>query len=293
MKIQMNYCPLCNERLTDLRRHIEYQGDEWFRCQSCRGGFKIPYIPEVDDKELGREHYDNEYLKPSFHDRRLKFADKQASWIAASYKPGMSVLEIGPGLGLAASVFLRRIPGVPYYVIEAHEWFADYIFSQQGSAINIMRGEVEELIGVALEEASNRGQSPIIVYLDQVLEHLPYPYKLLNFLKENLPPGSKILLDVPNEYGVAVRHYLYQKIGAQTTISPCHINHFTKKSFLFLFRKLGLKANIYQRCIREPEDINCLPDWGLFTNLLLLALKIFPLDRILNMGNNLRVEIEI
>jgi SAM-dependent methyltransferase len=293
MEIQMKDCPLCNDRLTDLRRHIKYQGDEWFKCQSCRGGFKIPYIPEVDDKELGREHYDKEYLKPSFHDRRLKFANKQANWIMASYKPGMSVLEIGPGLGLAASVFLQRVPDVPYYVIEAHEWFADYILSQQGNAVHILRGEVEELIGTALEEASNRGRKPIIVYLDQVLEHIPYPFKLLKFLKENLPAGSKILLDVPNEHGVKVRHYIYQKIGAQTTVSPCHINHFTKNSFLFLLSKLGLRAHVYQRCIREPEDINCLPDWGSLTKLILLTLKIFPVDRILNMGNNLRVEIDI
>jgi len=289
----MKCCPLCNEPLHELRQYIQHNGDAWCKCQSCGGGFKVPYIPEVDDKELGREHYDDEYLKPSFFDRRLRFAKKQSNWIEAFYRPGMAILEIGPGLGLAASVFLKQNPGAPYYVIEAHAWFADYISKHSGGSIKILLGEVDELISPAIHEASKKGQRPIIVYLDQVLEHLSQPFRFLNILKENLPVGSKVLIDVPNEYGLRVRHYLYQKIGAQTTISSCHINHFTKKSFIFSLKKLNLKANVYQRCIREPEDINCLPDWGLFTKFILLTLKIFPIDRITNMGNNLRIEIEV
>lgn len=199
----------------------------------------------------------------------------------------MPVIEIGPGLGLAGEAFLRHRPQTAYHMIEAHQWFAEFISKQLGSTVHLHHDRSDQAIDRVLQSI---GDAPTLVYMDNVLEHVPEPRAFIADLRRRLAPGSVLLIDVPNEFGLLQRHRLYTAMGAATTISPHHINLFTTRAFSTMLRALSLRHEIHQRGIRARDEVNCLPD-GAVTDVLLSILRIVPLDTMIGMANNLRVAV--
>ena len=73
-----------------------------------------------------------------------------------------------------------------------------------------------------------------------------------------------------------------------STVTPQHINLFSKRSFRRMFESLGVRSEIHQRGIRSREEVNCF-ETGPTIDLALAFLKIVPVDTMLGFGNNLRV----
>lgn len=280
-------CPICGVATT-FRHYLSWDGCEWVRCPLCEGGHREPYVPELEDEELRTSNYDDQYFDADFFGRRWRFAAGQAMWLARHYRAGMTVLEVGPGLGLAARRFHELAPGAPYHVIEPHQTFAGYIDKEQGAAVVVHSGDPEEALTSAIVELRARG--PILFYMDNVLEHVAHPCTYVRRLKESLPPGSVALFDVPNEFGLKTRCRVYKALGATPTAAPAHINLFTGPSLHTMLRGLGLYHRIRQRGIRTPEEVNCLPT-GPPLYAVLALLRVMPIDTILGLGNNLRVEV--
>lgn len=200
-------------------------------------------------------------------------------------------MEIGPGLGLAAERFLELFPHTPYHVIEPHHWFADYVRQRLGHRVVLHTQEAKRSLPDAIRDASEAGQRPILLYMDNVLEHVFLPRDLMAALKAQLPRGSVALIDVPNEHGLKWRHRIYTTIGGQSTVAAGHINLFTIRAFHTMLDGLGLRHHVHQRGIRQPEEVNCLPE-GKVLDFALLVLRVLPIDTMLQLGNNLRVKVE-
>ena len=283
-------CPICGKE-SDFKRYIESRGEHWVRCANCGGGHKTPYVPETERPTLAERNYDAVYLQPAFFERRMKFAKNQAAWLAGKFRQGMAVVEIGPGLGLAAERFLQLLPGTPYYMVEPHNWFGEFVASRMGSRVQVFKEPMETSLDRVLAEAVSPTCRPVLLYMDNVLEHVRQPLSLLAKLKARLPRGSVALFDVPNERGLRWRHRMYLAIGGKTTVVPEHINLFTIKSFHLMLSGLALQHQVRQRGIRRPEEVNCLPEGALLSSLLGL-LSVVPIDEMLGLANNLRVEVE-
>jgi hypothetical protein len=280
-------CPICGSD-TGFVVYLRHLGRCWVQCRSCGGGHLTPYLPELEDDSLMEESgYEAVYLQPAFFARRLAFARNQAQWLAEHYRHDMVVVEIGPGLGLAAEAFLARFPEASYHMIEPHGWFADFIADRLGTRVCLHRQASVDALSTVL---AGIGARPVLLYLDNVLEHVAGPRAMLADIQSRVPRGSVALIDVPNEYGLKGRHRVYTAIGAETTVRPNHINLFTKRAFAMMLDGLGLRYDIRQRGIRRREEVNCLPE-GPALDIVLRLLRLVPIDTMLGLGNNLRVAI--
>jgi SAM-dependent methyltransferase len=282
-------CPLCSDN-GGFRDYLQWEGSRWVRCVHCGGGHREPYVPEVEDEDLTTRIYDTSYFESEFFDRRRRFAANQAAWLRAHYREGMTVLEIGPGLGLAAERFLESVPNdVRDHVVEPHPTFARFISERLGERVVVHTGDAESALQEAVDVTCGQ-DCPVLLYMDNVLEHFADPFAFLARLKKTLPPGSELLIDVPNERGLRWRCRVYKAIGGQPTASPAHINLFTSRSFDVALGKLGLRHEVRQRGIRRPEEVNCLPEGAVLSTVLGL-LRVVPVDCMLGLANNLRVEV--
>lgn len=84
-----------------------------------------------------------------------------------------------------------------------------------------------------------KGRKFDYITASQVIEHEPDPNKFLKALRSRLKNNGKIILSFPNNGS------FYQYIFGIRWIHwhvPYHINHFSKKSFLILAKKNGLKV---------------------------------------------------
>ena len=282
-------CPICGSSKA-FSEYIEWQTHRWVLCRDCGGGHKEPYIPETEDTLIVEDRYDLDYFETEFFARRRKFAENQAEWLRRNFQGGMAVVELGPGLGLAAARFLEMLPGTPYHAVEPYSTFSEFIAKQLGDRVVMHTGDPERGLEDALREASAGGRA-VLVYMDNVLEHLAGPHKFIGGLKAKLPKGSRALIDVPNERGLKYRTRIYAAIGGQTTMAPGHINLFTAKSFGTMLTRHGLRHKVHQRGIRRREEVNCLPE-GPALDVVLGLLRVFPVDSLLGIANNLRVEVE-
>jgi hypothetical protein len=284
---RLDECPICGSR-AGHRDYLAFENNLWVRCRHCGGGHREPYVAETEDPALTARNYDAVYLEPAFFRRRKKFADNQARWLAQYHKPDMAVVEVGPGLGLAAMRFLELFPGTEYHVVEANPFFTDYLTRTLGSSVILHAStDHDAALSEALRQAGSGGRR-ILLYLDNVLEHIAYPRSFIKGVKERLPSGSQALFDVPNERGLKWRCRLYRALGGQPTASPAHINLFTTKALRIMFHGLGLPCQIRQRGIRQPEEVNCLKEGPLLT-FALGALRVVPIDSLLGIANNLRI----
>lgn len=282
-------CPICSSSL-GFREYVEWKNHRWVTCRQCGGGHKEPYIPETENSIIVEERYDQDYFESEFFERRRKFAENQADWLKRNFRDGMAIVEIGPGLGLAAARFLELLPGTPYHAVEPYSTFSDFIARQLGNRVILHTGDPERSLSEALQQASSGGTA-VLVYLDNVLEHVAHPRSFIGKLKASLPSGSRALIDVPNERGLKYRARIYGAIGGQTTMAVGHINLFTARSFGAMLKGLGLRYKVRQRGIRRREEVNCLPA-GSALDLVLGSLRVFPVDSLLGLANNLRVEVE-
>lgn len=76
------------------------------------------------------------------------------------------------------------------------------------------------------------------VIASQVLEHTNSPKEFLVFCKSRLKKGGKVILSFPNTDSLGRK--LFGKNWLHWHI-PYHLNHFNRKSFLFLAKKVGLE----------------------------------------------------
>jgi hypothetical protein len=282
-------CPICNSNIR-FRKYLSDKGCTWYKCPSCKGAVMLPYLHE-SKRISGQELYFEYHNDQQFIERRKKFSVNQTNFLRMFYKENMIIIEIGPGLGFPILNFIKIFPNKSQdiFLMESEEFFQNHLKKQfTNTRVNIISSEANP--GSIKKILKNNNNKPALIYMDNVLEHLEYPYIFLHELNSILPAGSILLIDVPNENLLRFRTWLYKKLGSDGTTAAAHINLFTKASLKMMAKKNGLKIKVWQRGIRNIEDVNCLPTNN-YTSILLNFLKIFPIDKFFGFANNLRAAI--
>ena len=148
--------------------------------------------------------------------RRWSGTDNQGQYLA---KPGMTVLDYGCGAG--ASLLEMREMGVEAFGIEA-----DPNVQQVVDALGL-----RIFIG-SIDDAPYQDHQFDMIVLNQVIEHIPEPGKLLGKLCRLLKPGGRMVLAFPNVNSIYARLFKRRWINWHL---PYHLHHFNAKSMeLFL-----------------------------------------------------------
>lgn len=152
-------------------------------------------------------------------------------WLAAR-PPGTRVLDVGTASGMLGRRFaavgwtLKGVEYKPEYAEAARQYYSDFY---QGSITDA-------------PDAFLQGQD--VVVCADILEHTPDPQAVLTRLVELQQPGAVFILSVPNVAHLWVRFNLlfgrfdYAENGI---LDRTHLRFFTKKTFLQLVDRSGLK----------------------------------------------------
>jgi len=227
-------CPLCLSNPTqplyrgvkDFEHGVKGRWD-FDRCGSCGLIFLSPAPAE---EEL-RSSYPANYLAYSSKGLVSHLKNVQASLLMRSVLPCLPkkdarILELGCGGGH----LLRQLKRRGYENLSGLDWNDALapVFKQLG--IKFEAGDIEK------NELSGAFDC---VILNNVIEHLLDPEKVLARIKVHLAPGGKILIRTPNSAALSHRTFSRWWAGLHT---PRHVHIFSPESLQFLTSKVGFSS---------------------------------------------------
>ena len=205
-----------------------------FQCPACQHMQTVPLLPESElpalyAKYYPRRHIDIEALlrqvgKPATLRARI------GRWFAGTgnqgqyaAKQGMAVLDYGCGAGL--SLLELRELNAEGYGLEADPNVRQVV---EALKLRIHIGSIDEdpFPGVRFD----------LIVLNQVLEHIPAPDRLLGKLARRLKPGGQMALAFPNSASLYARRFGRDWINWHI---PYHLHHFNPRSARLFFVRHG------------------------------------------------------
>jgi ubiquinone/menaquinone biosynthesis C-methylase UbiE len=108
---------------------------------------------------------------------------------AMGLQPGMTVADVGTGIGYMLPFLSRRV-GAEGSVI-AEDIFDDFLASAKQRAANLKLANVTFVKGTETDPALPEGAVDIVLALD-VYHHFDYPEKMLAAIHRSLKPGAKL-----------------------------------------------------------------------------------------------------
>jgi SAM-dependent methyltransferase len=282
-------CPECDSQVVTF--YLRYGVWTWYRCLACRFGFLWPY--EAESRRQGDE-ITQAYAgyKP---EAAREFAVEKSSWVRSFLADGIRhVIEIGPGSGQLAKALLAADPDLGYLGLETQEQFLD------GLRAAGLPCQCHNISGSTDFAAIFRGFAagrPAIVVLDNVLEHVEQPSRVLRAIHVALAPGSCILAEVPNEKWVRQRTALQDFLRGErkSPTFPGHINLFTRRNIPVLLKRQGLHDYaVSGRPIRDEYHLKYLMqslEVPPRARLAIAAMRVMPVDRLLGLEYWLRISI--
>lgn len=208
-----------------------------YKCLNCQQAVTHPLLSESDLSPL----YGNYYPRKSINiqellaegvdptqsqTRREKYwsgTNNQGHYLALQ---GMVVLDYGCGAGL--SLLEMKAMGIDAYGIEADPNVHQVIDALK---LNIFIGSIED--------APFKKNMFDMIVLNQVIEHIPNPDKLLTKLKLYLKPNGKIVLSFPNVNSIYSRLFKNRWINWHI---PYHLHHFNESSMRLFLNQNGWRV---------------------------------------------------
>ena len=198
----------------------------------------------------GREYWldrQAELGHPTIQERvRQDLTGRNLHWLRtmlAYAPPPGRVLEIGCGHGS----FLAVLGAAGYEAVglELSSWVVDFARSTFGALVQ--QGRVEDQ---DFEPAS----FDLIVMMD-MLEHLLSPLETLERCLALLKPGGRIVIQTPNDPGLAYEVLVAESHPFQAMLLPVeHVNLFGKRSIEALFSELGVAHLVFEEAL-FPYDM--------------------------------------
>jgi hypothetical protein len=269
-------CPICGQNTPPLK-YLQWEDIAWVKCARCGGGWREDYRSEMEEAAPGVTETYTGYIGKAEMFRAV--AMEKARWIAGELETGMPVIEVGPGIGLVSSCLLEISPDTRYVAIEPNPIFQEAL---KGVAQTIHHGEYSEAMSHALEDVGAAG-APVLIYLDNVLEHMVNPLEAVKLAAKLAPAGSKLLIEVPNEFGLKHRYklqdFLRQEQKPPTFLG--HINLFTPGSMRAMFEAAGLQYSIKYHPIRSDAQVTyCMQRYPIPTlaHIAVSILRLLPID---------------
>ena len=215
-------CPLCYS--LNVNKLIRFHEHVWYKCAGCKNGFKFPYVSELEsyseDSEVNQTYLNYKNKEELFEN----VARRKLEWIISASNKKVKIIEIGPGIGVLARLALSR--NIDYIGVEPSKYFYNYLISNGIPCIG--GGDVIVNVKEAIDSCKLDGLLPVI-FLDNVLEHVPDPKSFITKIFHSLPQNGSILVEVPNEYGISFKAWFSNLIRGQVKppTFPGHINLFT------------------------------------------------------------------
>ncbi len=281
-------CPQCGAAGSG-RPWLRYEELRWLRCAACGGGWLEPYESELE--RVSQETIEETYRV--YEDSAAVFeavAHDKAAWVMPHLRPGMTVVEIGPGVGALSLAMRAASPGTPVVLFEPNQRFVPRL---RGLGFDVTDGDPRTALPALLRRIAAAGR-PALIIMDNVLEHVPGPVDAIAALHRAAPPGSRVLVEVPNEKGLGWRARVQDLIRGEPKppTFPGHINLFLRDTLaLTLKRAGGSDISVTPEPIRRAAHIAYLtqqPALNWRMRAALAALNALPVDRMLGVEYWLR-----
>ncbi|HOX17543.1 MAG TPA: class I SAM-dependent methyltransferase [Spirochaetales bacterium] len=197
------HCRACASSFRAATPWTRARGVAWFRCPRC-GQVRVEpsAVPGPEAAAARYRLHRNDPAEPGYRAFLETFVDRALAPFAA---PPARVLDFGSGPAPALALLLRERG------YDAEAW--DPLFAPDRRALT----------------------GPfVLVAVHEVLEHVPYPYRLLSTLARKLAPGGSIAVRTrfPPERPEDFARWWYKE-------DPTHIGFFGPLAFEALSRRLG------------------------------------------------------
>jgi len=205
-----------------------------FRCPACQHMQTVPLLAESELPALYAKYYPRRHIdidallrqvgKPATLrariDRWLSGTGNQGQYAATE---GMAVLDYGCGAGL--SLLELREFNAEGYGLEADPNVRQVVDALK---LRIHIGSIDDdpFPGVRFD----------LIVLNQVLEHIPAPDRLLGKLAGRLKAGGRMVLAFPNSASLYARRFGRDWINWHI---PYHLHHFNPRSARLFFARHG------------------------------------------------------
>ena len=203
-----------------------------FRCAACSQMQTVPLLSDAELPPLYANYYPRRQIdidallhqvgEPDMPRERVRRwwsgTDNQGHYAA---KPGTTVLDYGCGAGLSL-LEIRKL-GAEGYGLEADLNVRQVV---EALKLRIHVGSIDDdpFPGVRFD----------LIVLNQVLEHIPQPDRLLAKLAARLKPGGQAALSFPNSASLYARRFGRDWINWHI---PYHLHHFNPRSAGLFFAR--------------------------------------------------------
>ncbi len=238
-------CPICFsiniiEQSPYRNTHICFQGMKRVLCTSCSFQFVSPMPSEEELEAYNNSYHDSAHggqerdikaqaFFSGIARTRLHFIEQN---ISLSKENKYTLIEIGPGPGAFAAVWLKRFPNSTYYAIET----------------DVSCHEALKNLGVTLinpSDIKSYKETADFIVMSHVLEHVIDPFSFLNYYLKMLKHNGHVFVEIPcNDW----QH--------KDMIEP-HLLFFDKKPMYELLKRLEmvpLKVSYYGTRIRQLNN---------------------------------------
>jgi 2-polyprenyl-3-methyl-5-hydroxy-6-metoxy-1,4-benzoquinol methylase len=249
-------CPVCgqndfevlfesNMQDCDFREAVEtvymLWGERYGRHVKCKNCHLIYVNPiekgnKINESYSQRKSVDATIIKES----RLRTAESQVE-LVKKYKDGVQLLDIGCGEGFF--LFNASRAGYTTRGIEISQDAAAYARREFG--LDVEAKPFEEL-----RFAENHFD---VVTLWQVLEHVPYPFMILEEVYRILKPGGLLAMSTPDIGGILAKIFRRR----WWNIRRLHINQFTVKTLTYMLDRAGFKK-VFSTSYKEYISLSML-----------------------------------
>lgn len=238
--VPVTICPLCEAGKTVPRHriHIPELGDRVVaECARCGYGCVLPR-PSLAELEhfYSKEYFEGEPGGRGFDDYLTKrYVRVGEGWLvgreARREKPNGRVLEVGCGSG----DFLRGVQEASGWPAFGTDWSSYAIeLARRQPGLQLFCGE--------LAAAAFPSEHFDIVFVRNVLEHVPEPVALIREVRRLLCPGGLLVLLVPNGYTEIAPFAAANRRGAVAKDVQGHLNFFTPVCLRDWLRRCGFEV---------------------------------------------------
>ncbi|MBL6763596.1 MAG: class I SAM-dependent methyltransferase [Verrucomicrobiae bacterium] len=222
-------------------------------CQECGLVYSNPRPTAEENAEFYHKKYWGLYKGQSapderFFNRRIPKIRSMLGMLRPFLKEGVSVLEIGCGVGALLWSLKQSCDGKGNFVgIEPHEGHAR--FCRDSKELDVHAGLLDEVA------PKFEPKSFDLVVMNHVLEHTISPTEVFTMVKSLLRPGGHFVVEVPNIQapGSRLSHFFH----------VAHHFNFSPRTLQRLGMKTGFKINRIEELDGDLERVRLL---GVFEN---------------------------
>ena len=225
-------CPNCGAPCVSRSVHVDriYGGRAYRlnlrRCRHCGFAFLVePPVVSYDDEYLTKEGVITYgILEKAFHARERVFG------ITRFVKPGPNCKFLDIGIGDGLILHQAEHLGFRGYGIDVNHAGVALARATYGLKAEVFIGDYNDAFKDLLFD---------VIHMNEVIEHIPDPSKLLSWCRGRLRPGGYIVVQTGN----------LDSLGSRLAgpgwdyIRPVHTSYFSPKSLTFALNKAGFSVS--------------------------------------------------